>query len=105
MKRTNNRKKIVIISLTIIVALTIILNITITNLNKNRVESSDYAATVTNANSNLIANYISNGVRIGGIEGTLEVLDTSDATATAADIVQGKTAYVNGVKLTGTLVP
>ena len=31
--------------------------------------------------------------------------DTADATATAADILAGKSAYANGQKLIGTLVP
>ena len=43
------------------------------------------------------------GVTVLGISGKSSVVDTSDATAAAGTIVSGKTAYINGTKVTGSL--
>ena len=48
-----------------------------------------------------LAPLIKSGSTLLGVTGTY----TSDATATAADILKGKTAYVNGSKITGTYTP
>ena len=56
-------------------------------------------------NTNLTPNNLKQGVTCLGIKGNLqEGIDTSDATAIASDISNGKTAYVNKNKITGTLI-
>ena len=106
MKKLSKEQKL-IMKIAIVLILIIIAIVYTTNIisNNSQIENEGYFATTTNASSNLIASYIKKGVKVGGITGTLEVLDTSDADATAEDIAWGKTGYVNGEKITGTYVP
>lgn len=99
-KLTKKERIIILISIIIIALLisTIIIQNMVIN---NQISNNEYYAS-GNENSSLIANNIRKGITIGGITGKLEILDTSDANATPEDLLEGKTAYVNGVKITGT---
>ena len=59
-------------------------------------------AILLDKNTNLKPENLKEGVTCLGVEGTMNSgIDTSDANATANDIASGKTAYVNGEKITG----
>ena len=104
MKKIKNKKLIVGI-VAIVIFIAIVSTVIIHNINmNNQLKEIEYLQG-ENANSSLIANNIKKGITIGGITGRFEVLDTSDANAKPEDISEGKTAYVNGVKITGTMRP
>ena len=103
MKKLNKNQKI-IVGIAIILLAVILAIIVTTNVINSNVGTEGYSATTANANSNLVAGYIKEGITIGGITGTLESLNTFDATATAEDIAWGETAYVKGEKITGTKI-
>ncbi|RII32864.1 hypothetical protein D2A34_21965 [Clostridium chromiireducens] len=53
--------------------------------------------------TNLVTDNIKSGVTINGVPGKSSVVDTSDATATSAQMLYNSTGYVNGSKITGTI--
>ncbi len=107
MKKLSSKQKLIggiaIILVAVILAILITTNIISNNNQSNQIASQeDYLATTANAGSSLVASYIKKGITIGGITGTLETLDTSDATAYAEDIAYGKVAYARGERIVGT---
>ena len=105
MKKLNSKQKLIGGIAIILIAVITAIIITTSIVNNKQVTKEGYSVATANASSSLISNYILNGITIGGITGKMEVLDTSDATATAEEITWRKTAYVDGKKITGTYVP
>ena len=68
---------------------------------KQTSQAGYYSSVTCNAVANLSAANIKKGATVGGVAGTY----TEDATADASDIIKNKTAYINGNKVTGTLLP
>lgn len=61
-------------------------------------------AILEDKNTNLLPENLKAGVTCLGVEGVMQAgINTSDATATSVDIVYGKTAYVNGEKVEGSV--
>ena len=100
-KIMKNKKLIILIA---IIAIIVIIGIIIgANAIKVNIANGRYdSANNGSNNGNLLPEYIKAGITLGGVTGTLQDLDTSDATATPEDIAWPKTAYVNGIKITGT---
>jgi hypothetical protein len=75
-----------------------------TGTGKNALTEVTVEAVTAAIDASITSGNIKSGVTILGVSGSSSVVNTNDANATAADIAQGKTAYVDGVKITGTAV-
>ena len=105
MKKLSKKQKLIGFIAILLVAVIIAIVITTSIIrNNNQVANEGYAATSANAGSNLIANYILNGITIGGITGKMDILNTNDATAYAQDLEYGKVAYARGERIVGTRI-
>ena len=103
MKKTNKKAKIITVIAIVTVIIIAAILITTNVIKKNNVNNESYLATA-NANSDLVASYIKSGVTIGGITGTLETIDVSNATATAEGVLEGETFYAGNSEIkTGTM--
>jgi hypothetical protein len=60
-------------------------------------------AQTVKGDANLVTGNIRSGATIFGVAGKSSVVDTSDANASAGQILASQTAYVNGSKVTGTM--
>ena len=60
-----------------------------------------FSSVLVKGDANLKPENIKQGVSIFGLQGGL--VDTADGTATSEDVVEGKTAYVDNQKVTGTM--
>ena len=74
-------------------------NVNISNLNSTDVKNK---ATAKITDSNLVTGNIKSGATVLGVQGKSSVVDTADANAIASQVKKGKTAYINGTKVTGT---
>ena len=97
MKKLSKKQKLII--LIALITVLIIVGIIGANVIRISIANGEYNSSNGDSNNgNLLPEYIKEGITLGGVTGTLEVLDTSDATAIPTDIAWGETAYVKGKK-------
>jgi len=74
------------------------------NASTTTVAAGNYAGTTLSAvDGDLVSDNIKSGITLFGVTGKTEVVDTTTGDAVAGEIMSGKIAFVDGVKLTGTL--